>query len=180
MEDLMSSPSEYTIPHDPQEEARGVLAVADDGIHVKAVSVLTAEPIMRLLLAAEGLEPPSAIAFPQAWRAFQRFCAIPAIDRDDGASFQCDILTEGEAVAEIRLVRQLSGVSSDSDWTQSVVVQFLHSRPPAYVEPCEIWSSDCPDFRNFVETVESLPAFDHAWYHYPDNALLCVVDPDEE
>ena len=128
------------------------------------VNTLTALPVLKYLLAEEGIEPP-IIPFRRGWEVFQRFLKLPAESQEDVAGFQVTWLRENpeEPVLEVLLCRQLRDASPGIGLLRRIVaVQFLYGGARVTVDDMDLWSADFPSLDRFLDRVEKEPAFDYA------------------
>jgi len=122
------------------------------------LDILTADPLLRLLVAAEGHEAPP---FVPSWRAFKRFMALPTLIRDGGATFQV-FESEGDlSQLEVFFGRELGQLHvSVDDWEEVRVVgvHFVFDVEHA-LEPHDLWSRDEASVDEFFELVEGSDAY---------------------
>ena len=127
------------------------------------LNVLTAGPILRLLVAALGYENDD-IPFPEGWAAFKNFLAFPTVIGDDGGTFQVCPAEEDPLVFDVFIGRQLSerrrSQLSEVDYedTRIVGINFVLEAPDP-VDELEVWSKDFPDLSTFFGHVENTSAF---------------------
>lgn len=129
------------------------------------VNTLTSLPILKYLLAEQGIEPP-AIPFRTGWEVFQAFLKLPAESREDLAGFQVSWLKENpqEPVLQVMLCRQLQDDGTGIGSLRRIVgLQFLYSGARVTVDDLDLWSKDFPSLDRFLDEVEKQPAFDYAW-----------------
>lgn len=138
-----------TTPVDPQSLLR--------------VNTLTAGPLLRLLLALEGMEPPD-IDPARAWQVFRRFLALPSESVQDVASFQAR--WEGETgdapVLFCTFVRQLTDEDPDAiaPRTRSIELEYSYDVPRVDQLPeLDVWSDSYRSLDEFAAHVERLPHF---------------------
>ena len=86
------------------------------GLPPTDLNVLTADPILRLLVAEMGLEAP-AIPFQDGWSVFKRFAAFPTRVADGGATFQARYWDDNRDAVEVLVARQMEQVTSRAGWT---------------------------------------------------------------
>ena len=128
------------------------------------INTLTALPVLKYLLAEQGIEPP-AIPFRTAWEVFQRFLKLPAESREDLAGFQVTWLKENpqEPVLQVLLCRQLQDDAPGIGLLRRIVgLQFLYAGARVTVDDGELWSNDFHSLDSFLDQVEKQPAFDYA------------------
>jgi len=124
------------------------------------LNTLTAWPMLRLMLAMEGMEPPLLPA-NRTWAVFRAFLELPSASERDVSSFQTSWIREDPDTPTfvVRLVRQLT--DNAAGWgplTRSVEAQFLYEAPsdPGLAEHT-VWSDDFRSLGDFVAAVEALP-----------------------
>jgi hypothetical protein len=123
-----------------------------------------------------GLFPPNQLAVREAWHAFQLFLSIPTVGPDGGASFQSEIVDEGETTAQIRFVRQVG--APDGSYAEAVAIEFSIATFPSDFNKMDVWSQDFDDLGAFVGHVEQLAEFQFALEAMPQHALLCMAETD--
>lgn len=92
------------------------------------INTLTAGPLLRLMLAMEGMEPDS-MPVEEAWPVFKRFAALPSQANGDVISFQ--VRQEGEPGSPMYYcmwIRQLSDEAGEGR-TDSEHPARVHVRP---------------------------------------------------
>jgi len=155
-----------------------LIEVSQDGLHLRAITITTAEAALRLLLAAADLEPPHALPPSECWPVFKVFCTVPTQDADEGASFQTELITEDQPVAAVRFVRQLRGTLFQKPYVRSAVVQFLFTDPPTSFAERDVWSVDYPTLDEFFGHVEELAEFQFAMDRTPIDAGIFFDEPE--
>jgi hypothetical protein len=133
------------------------------------LTVLSADPILRLLVARLGHEE-SDLPFAASWMAFKRFMAFPTTVSGGAGTFQI-IRNEADGrVLEICFGRQLSEERAEYGGTDTRVVgiHFLFSPVAApddgrRVLEIEMWSSNFPSLDDFYRGVEATDAFRFAF-----------------
>jgi hypothetical protein len=135
------------------------------------ITTLSAEHVLRYLLAIEGLEAPYG-TLATTWPIFKQFLALPSDASEDIASFQ---LGHGEAedptYLHLTLARQVADAPGDYGIIKrstQLTYSWQHSEPFG-LEPAELWSDDFPDLAAFCTAVENHEAF----------RLLAELTPDE-
>jgi len=127
-------------------------------------TTLTALPALQYMLAEAGLEAPH-FSFRSAWEVFQRFLAVPSDAADDVAGFQATWVRENalDPVLEVRLCRQVTDARGAFGTTTRVVgVEFRFEGAPDDMDETELWASDFPSRKAFVEQVERSREFQYA------------------
>ncbi len=148
---------------------------------ITSVTTLMAEPLLRLLLAEAGHEPPR-IPPAAGWRAFLAFAAVPAAQADDGTSFQAEVIEEetAEPVVSVIMVRQLTDELEEGKVrTRRVALQYLDPAPDPEDPPLEernVWAEDFDSLAAFAAHVEALPEFQYAQRHVPEHVALFVEE----
>ncbi|HEX5635308.1 MAG TPA: hypothetical protein VFX50_18825 [Gemmatimonadales bacterium] len=145
---------------------------------IPALTTLMLEPAFRLLLAAEGVEPPH-VPFPTGWKAVEAFASLPAAHQDDGVSFQTELAAEAdhEPVLSVMFVRQLADPLDDGRVrVRRVALQYLYPPPPAgsglAMEGQNIWQADHDGWRAFAAAVEATDEFRYALAARPDHVAF--------
>jgi hypothetical protein len=125
------------------------------------LNTLTAGPMLRLMLAMDGIEPPQ-LPGQRSWRVFKSFLALPSASARDVASFQSAWLGEDPSAATlvIRFVRELTDDAAGFGGlrTRVVELQFLYelsARLPLAAR--EVWSDEFESLQAFTDAVETLP-----------------------
>jgi hypothetical protein len=124
------------------------------------LDTLTAWPMLRLLLAMDGMEPPQLPA-RRCWTVFKAYLALPSASERDVAAFQSNWILEDPAspIFVVRLVRQLTdNASGVGQFTRSVELQWFYEMPhdPSLAER-DLWSEDFHGIEGFAAAVEALP-----------------------
>jgi len=134
------------------------------------LNTLTAWPILRLMLASEGMEPP-LLAPDTSWSVFKRFLALPGAAGHDVASFQTSWIREDpdSPTFVVRFVRELADDAAElGRTTRSVQLEFLYALP---VDPdlraLELWSEDFQSIEAFTAAVEALAEWSFAVENAP-------------
>ena len=138
------------------------------------VTMLSAGPLLRLMLALEGMEPPKLDPM-RSWTVFQRFAALPAQATQDVATFQVTWVTEidGPPILFCVLARQLTeSVRGMAETTRSIQVEFSFEAESDELEDIEVWSDEFESLDAFVAHVEELPHFEIIAREKP---VLCNV-----
>lgn len=139
------------------------------------VTLLTASPLLRLMLALEGMEGP-VIDPMRAWAVFRRFIALPAEAAQDVATFQATWVTEidGPPILFCVLARQLTvSVRGMAETTRSIQVEFsFEAEYTDELEDIEAWSDEFETLDDFAAHVEELPHFEIMAQEKP---VLCNV-----
>jgi len=159
--------------YDPQH-----VTIDKEGLHVRALTTVMQEPVLRLLLAAAGVDDASLPVAP-AWAVFKLFCNIPVADHDDGITLQTQIIREGSPVAALEFTRQLEGTLHGKPYTHLVGIQYLFPLPEESFRERDIWSRDFPDVAAFFAEVEASPEFRAATTADLLGAVIVVDEPDE-
>jgi hypothetical protein len=149
---------------------------------ITPLTTLTAEPVLRLLLAQEGHEAPRVP--PEAgWRVFQAFGQLPAAHQDDGVSFQSEVAEEegSEPVLSLMFVRQLTDPLEDGSFrTRRVALQYLYPPPPRgsglAIGEKILWQPDYDSWAAFSADVEACDEFRYAMAAKPEHAALFVEE----
>jgi hypothetical protein len=145
---------------------------------IAPITTLTAEPLLRLLLAQAGYEAPHV---PPAvgWQVFQAFSALPAAHQDDGVSFQSEVAEEAgaEPVLSLMFVRQFTDQLENGTYrTRRVALQYLYPPPPpgSGLEIGEkiLWQPDYDSWTAFSADVEATDEFRYAMAAKPEHAAL--------
>ena len=83
------------------------VTITERGVVVPSINTFTAEPVFRLLCAAQEADPDD-LALIDGWNAFVRLCLLPAAQEDNGASFQCTVNRGSDPFFLLRLTRQVT------------------------------------------------------------------------
>jgi len=127
-------------------------------------TTLTALPALQYLLADAGLEAPH-FPFRDAWQVFQRFLAVPSDTADDVAGFQTTWVRENalDPVFEVRFCRQVTDAKGAFGTTTRVVgVEFQFDGAPDDMDEVELWASEFPSRKAFLDGVERTREFQYA------------------
>jgi hypothetical protein len=124
------------------------------------LNALTAWPMLRLMLAMQGMEPPTLPA-GRTWTVFKAFLQLPSASERDVSSFQTTWIREDPDTPTfaVRWVRHLTDSEPGGEpLTRSVEAQFLYESPyaPGLAEHT-VWSDDFSSLEEFVAAVEALP-----------------------
>jgi len=123
------------------------------------INTLTAGPLLRLMLAMEGMEPDS-MPVEEAWPVFKRFAALPSQANGDVISFQVRQGGEpGSPMYYCMWIRQLSDEAGGwGERTRSIQLEFMYDHgPQIHFSECEVWSDDFDSLDSFSSHVERLP-----------------------
>ena len=127
-------------------------------------NTLTALPALQYMLADAGLEAPH-FSFRAAWDVFQRFLAVPSDTPDDVAGFQTTWVRENalDPVLEVRLCRQVTDAKGSFGTTTRVVgIEFRFEGAPDDMEEIELWASEYPNRKAFLDRVADSREFQYA------------------
>ena len=126
------------------------------------INTLTADPVLRYLLADAGLEPPS-VPVREGWEIFKKFLALPTESKRDAAGFQTSWIRENPAapVFSVIFCRQLSE-DEGGIINRAVALNFLFDDARSDLAEHEIWSTDFRRLDDFLDHVERLREFDFA------------------
>jgi hypothetical protein len=123
------------------------------------LNTLTAWPMLRLMLAMQGMEPPTLPA-GRTWTVFKAFLALPSASEQDVSSFQTTWIREDpdSPTFAVRWVRQLTDSEPGGEpLTRSVEAQFLYEAPhDSELAERTVWSDDFSSLKEFVAAVEAL------------------------
>lgn len=123
------------------------------------LNTLTAYPMLRLMLAMDGMEPP--LPGRRSWSVFKTFLSLPSSSARDVASFQATWLREdpNEPTFVARFVRELTDDAGDGALRRRVVeLQFLYQLSEELpLAARELWSDDFPSLQAFTEAIEATP-----------------------
>jgi hypothetical protein len=131
---------------------------------LSSLNTLTAWPMLRLMLAMEGMEPPGLPA-SRTWTVFKAFLELPSDSEPDVSSFQTSWIRDdpGSPTFVVRLVRQLTDDASGGPLTRSVEAQFLYESPAdANLAEQAVWSDDFKSTTEFVAAVGALSEWSFA------------------
>jgi hypothetical protein len=145
------------------------------------VNALKALPVLRYLLADEGVEPPY-VPFSTGWKVFQAFLKVPADSTGDVAGFQTSWLREkpDAPVFEVLFCRQLTDRDQPGGPLMRIVaLQFLFEQARADLGEVEVWSKDYPSLDRFLDDVERRPEFEYAMEAEPSLGEAILVEEDE-
>ena len=123
------------------------------------VNPLTADPILRLILALDGHEA-GRFSFSAGWGAFSRFIRLQSTCDIDRASFQID--SSDGVSCFVRFARELWPGRSDDvgpDEGRVVLLEFAWLEDPPPLDSALLWSDDDQDVAGFLKTVEAHDAF---------------------
>lgn len=142
-----------------------------------AVNTLTGRPLFELLLALDGIEAP-LLPLERTRDAFRRFLDLPAENRDGGACFQTDVVSEGSdgAVFQAGLFRQLTDPApmigdESATSTRMIGVWWRWDLLSAGgLRTQEIWAADCDSSTDFWARVEATAEWDFMLEHLADDA----------
>jgi len=127
------------------------------------VNTLTAGPLLRLLLALEGMEPP-LVTPDRAWEVFKRYARMPSAADDDVVSFQARWVEEpgNEPVVFCGLARRLTDAERNPlGLTRTVQLEYVYEAEDAgEFEDIEIWSDEFESLDDFFQEVEGLAQFE--------------------
>jgi hypothetical protein len=127
------------------------------------VNTLTAAPLLRLLLALEGMEPPLVIP-AGAWAVFKRYARMPSAADDDAVGFLARWVEEpgNEPVVFCVLERRLTDAAGNPlGMTRTVQLEYTYDAEDASdLEDIEIWSDEFESLDDFFQEVEDLPQFE--------------------
>ena len=141
-------------------------------------NTLTAEPLLKLLIAVEGEEPstPSPMV---AWKVYQEFLRYPASGEDD-ASFQTEWIDGDSPVFHVTFTRQFTDeVAGVGSLTHQVAIQFGYEvERPADAESIELWRSDHPDLEAYLAAIEAHPAYIYCREHGTLDRFVFQVELD--
>jgi hypothetical protein len=124
------------------------------------LNTLTAGPMLRLMLAMDGMEPP--LPGRRSWKVFKAFLSLPSSSDADVASFQSTWIREdpAEPTFLVRFVRELTddvGYTGQRR-TRIVEIQFLYQLSDELpLAARELWSDDFDSMQGFTEAVEAAP-----------------------
>lgn len=159
------------------EDEEDMLAVLPPDI---PVTLLTASPLLRLMLALDGMEPP-AIDPMRAWAVFLRFAARPADAAQDVATFQATWVDEvdGPPILFCVLARQLTQSGRGvAETTRSIQIEFSFEVEYAEeLEDLEVWSDEFETLEAFADHVEQLPHFEVIAQEKP---VLCNISEETD
>ncbi len=126
------------------------------------INTLTAQPVLRYLLAEAGFEPP-LIPVREGWQIFKKFLGLPAESFKDLAGFQSSWIRENPAQPVFSLVfcRQLTADKTEVD-TRTIALTYLFEDPKWDLDEQECWSADFRNLDAFLDHVERLREFDFA------------------
>ena len=124
------------------------------------LNTLTAWPMLSLMLAMDGMEPP--LPGRRSWRVFKTYLALPSSSDRDVASFQSTWIREDptEPTFVVRFARELT---DDADGTgllrtRIVEIQFLYQLSDELpLAARELWSDEFASMQAFTEAVEATP-----------------------
>ncbi len=147
------------------------------------VKTLTAGPLLHLLLALEGMEPPE-LHPARAWPVLRRFLALPSESGQDVYSFQASWASEmGEApVLFCTFARQLTDEAGDrgEPLTRSIQLEFSYEIARTKdLDACEVWSDRFRTVEQFAAYIERLPHFQMMQQETPVFCEIFAEDMDE-
>lgn len=125
------------------------------------LNTLTGVPLLRLLLANDGMEPPD-LDLLRAWQAFKYFANLTADSEQDVVGFQGRWV--GEAADSPLLactwLRQLTDDAPGYSLTRAIELDYTLETPyNSAIEDVEIWSDSYTSVEAFLTDVEQLPHF---------------------
>jgi len=133
---------------------------ADAALHV---NTLTAGPLLRLLLALDGMEPP-LVDPVRAWPVFKRYAGMPSASEEDVIGFQARWVEEpgNEPVVFCALERRLTDTDGNPlGMTRTVQLEYTYDAGDASeLEDVEVWSDEFENLADFFQEVEGLPQFE--------------------
>jgi hypothetical protein len=124
-----------------------------------ALNTLTAWPMLRLMLAMRGMEPPELPGM-RSWEVFKGFLAVQSASEHDVASFQSTWLREDSQAPTlvIRFVRELTDDAAGYSRSRTVELQFLYELSGTLpLVARELWSDEFESTQAFIDAVEALP-----------------------
>lgn len=141
------------------------------------INTLTAQPVLRYLLAEAGFEPPM-VPVREGWDVFQKYLALPAESAQDVAGFQSSWIRENpeQPVFSIVLCRQLTDDKSAMS-TRTIALNFLFEDPKWDLDEQEYWSTDFRSLDAFLDHVDRLRQMEFALQATP--TLGDVVEQEE-
>lgn len=125
------------------------------------INTLTAAPLLRPLLALEGMEPPD-LDPERAWAVFKRFVSLPAESPQDLATFQAHWHTLSDDTPQLACLfaRPLSDDATGFETTRSIQIEYIYDLPYSErLAELEVWSDEFPSLDAFFAHVEKLPHF---------------------
>lgn len=131
------------------------------------INTLTAGPLLRLLLALEGMEPPR-IHPDRGWAVFKGYIALPSESPHDVASFEATWVAEvgDDPVLFCRFVRELIDApeGAPAEVTRRIQLEYSYAADRADefdddLDDVSLSSSDFHSLAEFTTTVEQLPHF---------------------
>lgn len=138
------------------------------------INLLTADPILRLMLAEAGYET-FHFPFDVAWRVFAAYLTVDSVCEGDHASFEAETVEDGTFFA--RFTRELR--DSQGDAIAVVLESYWESERPDH-ENVEIWTDDYESLEEYLDAVSSHPVFLWAMQREAiEQSGLYVVYPDE-
>lgn len=146
-----------------------------------SLNALTGAPLLRLLLAIRGEEPPSLDA-EVAWQVFKQFARIPTDQSHDLVSFQATWRPEDTEdqpdppIFYVTWARELT--ASAGSITRAVQLQWCFDPASETLDEIELWSDAYPDLDGFFGAIETSPEF-RSLMTTPSTVELYAAELDE-
>jgi hypothetical protein len=127
---------------------------------MQPVTWYTARPLLDLMLALEGLEPP-VLDPAAAWRVFKDYLAVPSAVGSVVGGFHCSVVSDeslGPGVL-VRFVREIGDPEQGGTRVRNVFLQLVYNESQEGLEDRDLWVDTQEDLSGFVSQVEALPEF---------------------
>jgi hypothetical protein len=144
---------------------------------MEPVNLLTARPLLDLMLARRGMEPP--ILDPlAAWQVFREYLAVPAASGPTVAGFSCSVVNDEALGAGIlvRLIREVTAEMDQGTWTRNVFLQLVYNESQEGLEDRDLWLEPGGSLAEWFAEVEALPEFRFAMEATPAGGEVFVED----